>query len=488
MPALLYLYQMLHTFRSLFARHLPWVTFCVVILGFIGSYHLEAVTSICRFWHMDEIGYHRLLHFFHSCAWCLDALVAHWSGLVLDQQVTVMVEGRAILLGDHTYVVKDARRMPGVVTLHQDSETQSKPTYFRGHHWGVVGLLVGSLAHAFCLPLEARLHQGFAHVREDETDGAQRQTLAVRLIRMALQFAVRHDTPAILVLDAFFAIAPVFQLAASMWTLRLKQPYLHILTRAKKNYVAYAPAQPPAQRSVGRPRKYGDPIKLTEVFEMYKAQFSQASCEVYGHVETVSYLVLNLLWKPIKAPLRFVFAITSRGPIVLMCSDLSLDPLMAITLYCARVRIETMFAMLKSVLGAFAYRFWSKRLPRHSRKPKKNTTLKTPPKEHLETVQKTWQACERFVMLGCLTLGLLQLVALKFQHQVWEAFRLFLRTRSRALPSERTVKEVLAQELVRNSRKVAADATMPLMAPGEFPEEPWTQSTLAEELFMVVDA
>jgi hypothetical protein len=239
---------------------------------------------------------------------------------------------------------------------------------------------------------------------------------------------------------------------------------------------------------VGRPRKYGDPIKLTEVFEMYKAQFSQASCEVYGHVETVSYLVLNLLWKPIKAPLRFVFAITSRGPMVLMCSDLSLDPLMAITLYCARVRIETMFAMLKSVLGAFAYRFWSKRLPRHSRKPKKNTTLKTPPKEHLETVQKTWQAGERFVMLGCLTLGLLPLVALKFQHQVWEAFRLFLRTRSRALPSERTVKEVLAQELVRNSRKVAANATMSLMAPGEFPEEPWTQSTLAEELFMVVDA
>src|SRR4029450_5502455 len=422
------------------------------------------------------------------CAWCLDALVAHWSRLVLDQHAALIVAGRAVLLGDHTYVGKKARRMPGVVTLHQESETQRKPTYFRGHHWGVVGLVVGSLAHAFCLPLEARLHQGFAHVREDETDGAQRQTLAVRLIRMALQFAVRHDTPAILVLDAFFAIAPVFQLAASMWTLRLKQPYLHILTRAQKNYVAYAPAQPPAQRSVGRPRTYGAPIKLAEVFEMYKAQFSQASGEVYGHVETVSYLVLNLLWKPIKAPLRFVFAITSRGPIVLMCSDLSLDPLMAITLYCARVRIETMFAMLKSVLGAFAYRFWSKRLPRHSRKPKKNTTLKTPPKEHLETVQKTWQACERFVMLGCLTLGLLQLVALKFQHQVWEAFNMFLRTRSRALPSERIVKEVLAQELVRHFRKAASYATTPLMAPGEFPEEPWAHSAPAREPFMVVNA
>jgi hypothetical protein len=173
---------------------------------------------------------------------------------------------------------------------------------------------------------------------------------------------------------------------------------------------------------------------------------------------------------------------------VLMCSDLTIDPLMALALYCARVRIETMFAMLTSVLGAFASRFWSTRLPRHSRKPKKNATLKAPQKEHLETVQKTWQACERFVMLGCITLGLRQLVALKFQHEVWEAFSMFLRTRGRALPSERTVKEVLAQELVRNSRKVASYATMPLMAPGEFLEEPWAQSASAGEPLTVVNA
>jgi hypothetical protein len=329
--------------------------------------------------------------------------VAHGSGLGVDQQVTVRVEGRAVLLGDHTYVGKDARRMPGVVTRPQDRETQSKPTSFRGHHWGVVGRLVGSLAHAFCLPLEARLPQGFAHVREDETDEAQRQTLAVRLLRLALQCAVRHDTPALLVLDAFFALAPVLQRAASLWALRLTPPYLHILTRAQKNSVAYAPPPPHDQRAVGRPRHYGDPLKRKEVFETHKAPCGKASCEGYGHVETLSSLVLPLVWQPIKAPRRCVCAITSRGPMVLMGSDLGLDPLLAITLYGARGRLETLFAMRKSVLGAFAYRFWSKRLPRHARKPQKTPTLTTPSKEHLETVQKTWQACERFVMLGCIT-------------------------------------------------------------------------------------
>lgn len=488
MPALSYLYQMLHTFRHLFSRHLPWTLFCVVILGFIGSHHVEAVTSLCRFWHMDVTGYHQLLHFFHSSAWCLDAVVAHWSRLVLAQGVAVTVQGRTVLLGDHTYVVKDARRMPGVVTLHQNSETQSKPTYFRGHHWGIVGLLVGSLSQAFCLPLEARLHQGFAHLRQDQPGDAERQSLAMRLVDMALAFALRHDTPSILVLDAFFSIAPVFGRAASVWSTALKQPYLSIITRAKKNYVAYKPAVPNEQPGRGRPRKYGPKVKLKDVFETYQEHFLKAPCQVYGHVETVSYLALNLLWKPIKAPLRFVFAITSRGPIVLMCSDLDLAPLTAISLYCARVRVETLFSMLKHLLGTFTYRFWSKHLPCHSRKPKKNTALKSPKPEHVNSVHITWKACERFVMLGCIALGLLQLVALKFPHQVWQGFNMFLRTRSRALPSERTVRAVLGQELARNFRNVASVATLPIIATEASLQTDGVQNNPEQEPLLAVNA
>lgn len=487
MPALCYLCQRLLTFRPLFARHLPWTMFCAVILGLIGSHHVEGITSLCRFWSMDARGYHQLLHFFHASAWCLDAVVVYWSRLVVAQHVAVLVQGRAVLLGDHTYVVKDARRMPGVVTLHQDSATQSKPTYFRGHHWGIVGLMVGSLPHAFCLPLEARLHQGFTHVRDEETDEAHQPTLAVRLVTMALEFAVRHDTPSLLVLDAFFSIAPVFQLAASRWSLRLQQPYLAIVTRAKKSSVAYEPAPPKPTPARGRPATYGKPVKLKDVFETHKEQFVQASCVVYGQVETVSSLAVNLLWKPLKAPLRFIFVRTSRGPIVLMCSDLASDPLMAIALYCARVRIETLFAMLKGLLGAFTYRFWSKRLPRHSRKPTKNATLQAPHREHLETVRRTWEACERFVMLSCIAAGLLQLVALQFPGQVWDGFHLFLRTRSRTLPSERTVKAVLGQELVRYFRAGASLATLPFMTTGVFLQAPGAQHTSEKEPPKVVN-
>jgi hypothetical protein len=252
--------------------------------------------------------------------------------------------------------------------------------------------------------------------------------------------------------------------------------------------VAYEPAPPRTTPARGRPPLYGKALKLTAVFETYKEQFRTASCSVYGHVETVSYLALNLLWKPLKAPLRFVFVLTSRGPIVLMCSDLESDPLMAITLYCARVRVETLFAMLKSVLGTFAYRFWSKRLPRHARKPTKNATLQAPHAEHLETVRRTWEACERFVMLSCIAAGLLQLVALKFPEQMWDGFRLFLRTRSRALPSERTVKAVLTRELLRHFCDIASLATLPLIATGVLPQPPSTQHDPEKEPRQIVNA
>jgi len=297
MLALSYLYHMLATFRPLFSRHTPWVLFCVVILGFIGTPHLEGLTSLCRFWFMQEADYHRLLHFFHSSAWSLGELVRHWSHLVLSQQVAVSVEGRAVLLGDHTAVVKDARRMPGVVTLHQDSETQSNPTYYRGHYWGVVGLLVGSLREAFCLPLEARLHQGFAHLGADKSSPTDRDTQGVMLVQMAMDFAQRHDILSIVVLDAFFSIGAVFELANSVWSTALKQPYLTILTRAKKNYVAYLEPLAPRPKLRGRPKTYGDKIKLKTVFETHKEQFLQAQCPLYGRVETISYLALNLLWK-----------------------------------------------------------------------------------------------------------------------------------------------------------------------------------------------
>ena len=345
-----YLYHALGSFRSLFSHHRTWLKFALVVLGFIASTEMVGVSSWCRFWLLDVNGYHSLLQFFRSNAWSLSALTHHWAVFVLAQQQVVYTHGRCVLLGDHTYVSREGRRMPGVVTLHQESETQSKPGYFRGQCWGALGIVVGSLAAPFCLPLGLRIHQGWQHLGYVDEPSTRQETLANRLVLMALEFAIAHERPGVLVLDAFFSVASVFLIAQSVWSVRLKAPCLTLSIRAQKHYVAYFEAAPPAAGQLGRPPYYGDKVKLMECFDSPHL-FSTVSCRVYGRVEEVSILALNLIWKPTGGLIRCVFALTRRGPIVLMCSDLHQDPVAALQLYCARTWIDIYqpYCLLKCV-------------------------------------------------------------------------------------------------------------------------------------------
>ena len=195
----------------------------------------------------------------------------------------------------------------------------------------------------------------------------------------------------------------MFNLANSIWSIELKQPLLTLIIRAKKNCVAYYQAEKPKEKKPGRPAEYGKKVILMQLFDQPEL-FSKMPCHVYGKIEEISILTLNLLWKPTGDMIRFVLAVTSRGPIVLMCSDLNQDPLIAIRLYCIRTRIEVMFDILKNLIGAFHYRFWSKQMPHHSRKPKKNKDLKMPSKGSLANVELCWHAYERFVILGSIAL------------------------------------------------------------------------------------
>ena len=81
-----------------------------------------------------------------------------------------------------------------------------------------------------------------------------------------------------------------------------------------------------------------------------------------------------------------------------------------------------------------------------------------PSEKRIDSVRRCHDAYERFVMSAAISLGLLQLISLKFQESVWNQFEGFLRTRSRQLPSERTVKSVVANLLVRNLADSASEA------------------------------
>lgn len=390
--------------------------------------------------------------FFRSKAYCYETLLATWQRLIAEQGKAVEVSGRKVILGDHTLAVKDGRKMPGVVSLRESSETQSKPDYFRGQCWGAIGLLIGSFSACFCCPLQLQIQQGWRHLGITESGGKDPVKLAERLVIMVVLFAVGHNCPCYVVLDAFFSVGNVFRVC-QYYSTEHKKPWVEVLVKAKNHYVGYFPAPlKPASRP-GRQAVYGDKVHLKECFD-HPHLFDTAECNVYGVTETIQVMRLKLLWKPIGDYVLFIFAVTSKGPIILMSSDLMLSAVHAVELYCARTRIETLFWVLKHLLGAFKFRFWTKSLPRHSRRPFPNRLLKSPHPHQIKTVKACWQSYETFVLCACIAVGLLQFISLNFGDDVWAKHQLYLRTQSRELPSEKTVKQVLSALFARQFLRV----------------------------------
>lgn len=152
--------------------------------------------------------YLSILHFFHSTAWTHEGLLPLWWAWLAHKNVAHTVGGRIVLTGDHTKTPKDGRKIPAVTTLHQDSETSSKPSFFRGHDWGRIALVVKACGRFFSTPLLACIHEGL----EGFTDDAKiPETL--RVILMAQQISRAMGRHSYLALDAYFSAASVFTAA-----------------------------------------------------------------------------------------------------------------------------------------------------------------------------------------------------------------------------------------------------------------------------------
>jgi len=440
--------------KPVFSRQATYCWFVVVFVGFILRTDTFGVSSIVRALLLPPESYTCLLHFFHSTAWEVETIMAMWWQWLVKKKVAHRINDRLVLVGDHTKTPKDGRKMPAVATLHQDSETGSKPSYFRGHHWGCIGILMQACDKYFAVPLWANIQEGLTLLAN--SDDKRHLPKTVQIVEMAKRTAIAMKSEAYLVLDAYFAVGPVFLAAAEQ--LSGVGNFVHILTRAKKNIVAYGKPPKKKKSQRGRPREYGKKLKLMTLFDS-KAKcyaFQTIKADIYGQNENVRYLVLDLLWKPVKGMLRFILVETSRGRIILMTSDLKLDPITAIQLYCRRVTIETMFDTLKNTLGAMAYHFWSQYLSRASRKPKKNKGQEQISTD-FEKTNNTLAAIEKFVNVQLLVLGMLQLIAKQFPAEVKTKANCWRRTVSSNTPSEFVTRTALANILRKNLYGFAKD-------------------------------
>jgi hypothetical protein len=431
-----YVEELMRALRPAFTRQAAFGWFVVAFAGVVTRTDLYGVSSIVRALSLSPIYYPALLHFFHSSAWTAEGLFRQWQQWLMRQPVVERVAGRIVILGDHTKQPKDGRRMPQVTTMHQDSETSSKPSFFRGHHWGCLSLLGHAAGKRFALPLWAEIHPE-----------ASPDSRATRLVHVAAEIGLRLQASVFLVLDAFFAVGPVFKAAAA------SNGRLHILTRAKKNLVAYQCPQPPRAHQRGRRRIYGGKLKLFSLFDTRARDFRSVKAVVYQQKDRVRYLVLDLIWKPARGILRFFLIETARGPLILMSSDLTLDALQALSHYTARVHIESLFASVKNLLGGLAYHFWSKYLAPVSRRPS-HGSQPGPTSSRPDRTRNTLAAIEKFFALHLIVLGILQLLAATCSEAVRQNAHCWLRTASGKVPSDFISRAALANLLRANIRSL----------------------------------
>ena len=409
-------------------RTFQWFVTALAAMSIRKDY--AGVTSFIRSGNINPAYYTCLLNLYQSNAIDLIKLAQMWTSLALKlfAKNLFFIKGQIVLVGDGIKIAKEGLCMPAVKLLHQSSQSNSKAEWIMGHSLQALSLLAYFGANTIAVPLVCKIHEGL------RTGPRDCKTLMDKFLQLLLELGVDAENGAYLVADAYYACGSLAR--------KLMQKGVKLITRVRKNAVAYFPAG--EYSGVGRPAKYGLKIKLWNLFSTLTEEMIVS---VYsGAEEVVRYGVFDLMWKSYGDIVRFcLIDHPTRGKIILMSLDTSLTAMEILTAYSNRFKIEYSFKELVHVVGGFCYRFWIKGMKKTRRGDGDRYIHRESP-EIKNKVEIKIFAYNLHIQMALIVQGLFQYLSTQYSDAVWSNFGSWLRTIRPGVPASVQV----TQESLRN--------------------------------------
>jgi len=300
-------------FSTCFSRNAAFYWFIVIVFGLIVRLDFHGVTSFVRWLELEPNYYETLLHFFKASSWRLAEIQWRW-GQYYSKVVFPDYTKRASFNGRRRNQslqrsqenAGSKENSPGIGKLRQTF------LYLR------TSLRGGGPLGRHCKKHVLHSGHGLNPRGSRKASRFSRQTGAGGKWRKKRD----HRYP-----DAFFSREPNPAFSQTLYadpgcllcrgtnfsnrqrvrrSLRATAaPRNH--PRHKDNAVGYTGPPPvTGKRGKGKPPVWGKRVKLWKQFRQRAGDFQTLTLTLYGKEVTLSYLCLDLLWKPIKEKVRFV--------------------------------------------------------------------------------------------------------------------------------------------------------------------------------------